>query len=399
MEHTDLFDPARYAGVRQPLLDAHGLPADCYSDPRFFQRELQQVFARSWLMLGRADRIPDAGDFFTYDQPGLALIVTRQVDGSIKSLVNACRHRGARLLDVPEGETCGHKRAIVCPYHAWTYTLEGELRGCAGMEETRDFHKEDNHLLTVRTECWGGFIWGCVAPDVPPLLEWLGELPERLAMYQLDEMVATRVVTHDVPCNWKVWVENFMEGYHIPTVHKRSISKIKAINTPEEPRGNGQYTAIFEQHDGTLALLPGDTGFAPIESLHGESVRGSRFMLVYPMTMFALTIDTMWSFQCLPIGPEQTRVVHTSMFPRSRLAHPDFEELAARYYKRQDMVVAEDNDISVKTHVGLRSAMGMPPGRFATKERIVHALDNWILDRVLAPVTPAAPTVHPLKRA
>ncbi len=394
MTHPDLFDPARYADVRKPLLDAHGLPADCYTDPRFFQRELETVFATSWLMVGRADRIPAHGDFITHDQAGLSLILTRDADGSVRCLVNACRHRGARLLDVPAGETCGHKRAIVCPYHAWTYALDGTLRGCAGMEDTHDFDRADYPLRTLRTACWGGFIWVCADPTAPELLDWLGELPERLAMYQLDDMVATRVVTHDVACNWKVWVENFMEGYHIPTVHRRSISAHKAVNHPEHPRGNGQYTAIFEQHDGTLALLPGDDGFPPIETLVGESVRGSRFMLVYPGTMFALTIDAMWSFQCLPMGPGHTRVVHTSMFPKSRTTREDFEALAANYYKRQDMVVGEDNDISVQQQRGLDSTMALP-GRFATKERIVHALDNWILDLVLQPT--AQRKVHGLK--
>lgn len=391
-----IFDSTRYDNVRKPLLQAHGLPADCYHDARFFQRELETVFARSWLMVGRADRIPNTGDFFTHDQAGLSLIVMRDREGGIRAFVNACRHRGARLLDVPAGQACGNERAIVCPYHAWSYNLEGELRGCAGMEATQDFDRADFPLVAARVGVSDGFIWVCLDQGAPPLLEWLGELPDRLAMYQLGDMVATRIVTHDVACNWKVWVENFMEGYHIPTVHRATISSHKAVNHPEEPSGNGQYTAIFEQHDGTLALLDGDTGFAPIESLHGESVRGSRFMLVYPGTMLALTIDTMWSFQCLPMGPEQTRIVHTSMFPRSRVAQPDFEEVAQRYYKRQDRVVAEDNAISVQQQRGLRAGP-VHPGRFAAKERIVHALDNWVLDRVLAPAQTA--TIHPLKRS
>jgi phenylpropionate dioxygenase-like ring-hydroxylating dioxygenase large terminal subunit len=154
------------------------------------------------------------------------------------------------------------------------------------------------------------------------------------------------------------------------------------VNSPEDPAGRGQYTAIFEKHDGTLALLPGEAGFPPLESLAGESARGSRFMLIYPMTMLALTIDAMWSFQCLPLGPEKTRVIHTSLFPKERLARPDFETLAANYYKRQDMVVKEDNDITVIQQQGLRSPLTRP-GRFAAKEKIVHALDNWVLDRVL----------------
>ncbi|UUX95409.1 aromatic ring-hydroxylating dioxygenase subunit alpha [Aquabacterium sp. J223] len=382
MSDPSLFDPARYAPVRRPLLDASGLPADCYRDERFFQRELAQVFGRGWLMLGREDMVPERGDFFTVDHAGAALIVLRDHDGRVRALHNVCRHRGARLVDVPAGAATGRTASIVCPYHAWSFALDGSLRACVGMEDTRAFDKADWPLAAARCETWAGFVWVSLDDAAPPLLDWLGELPERLAPYRLQDMVATRVVTHDVECNWKTWVENFMEGYHIPTVHRSTISKLKAVNHPEEPRGNGQYTAIFEQHDGTLALLPGDAGFPPIEGLDGESVRGSRFMLVYPTTMFALTVDAMWCFQCLPLAPERTRIVHTSLFPRSRTARPDFEALAANYYKRQDRVVKEDNDIAAWQQRGLRSPMARP-GRFATKERIVHALDNWILDRVL----------------
>ncbi len=374
---TPVLDPARYTNMRKPLLDAEGLPADCYTDARFFQRELEKVFATSWLMAGRTDRIAKRGDYLTLDYAGASLVVIRDLAQKVRVYANACRHRGARLLS---GE--GNCRALVCPYHSWTYALDGSLKGCAGMEDTRDFNPADYGLIELRADQWGGFVFVNLDGRAPPLADWLGELPERLAMYRFEEMAATRVRVHDIDCNWKTWVENYMEGYHIPTVHRATISAHKAINTPEDPAGRGQYSAIFEKHDGTLALLPGDAGFPPLETLAGESMRGSRFMLIYPMTMFALTIDAMWTFQCLPLAPEKTRVIHTSLFPRSRLARPDFEALAANYYKRQDMVVKEDNDITEIQQQGLRSPLTRP-GRFATKEKIVHALDNWVLDRVL----------------
>jgi phenylpropionate dioxygenase-like ring-hydroxylating dioxygenase large terminal subunit len=376
-ETPSIFDHGRYERVRKPLLDAEGLPADCYTDPRFLQRELDTVFATSWLMVGRAERIPTRGDYFTLDYAGASLVVIRDPELKVRVYANACRHRGARLVS-----GVGNRRAFVCPYHSWTYALDGSLKGCAGMEDARNFDPAEYSLAGIRAESWDGFVFVNLDGRAPPLAEWLGELPERLAMYRFEDLEATRVRVHDIDCNWKTWVENYMEGYHIPTVHRATISGHKAVNTPEDPAGRGQYTAIFEKHDGTLALLPGDAGFPPLESLAGESARGSRFMLIYPMTMLALTIDAMWSFQCLPLGPEKTRVIHTSLFPKSRLARPDFETLAANYYKRQDMVVKEDNDITVIQQQGLRSPLTRP-GRFAAKEKIVHALDNWVLDRVL----------------
>ena len=173
-----------------------------------------------------------------------------------------------------------------------------------------------------------------------------------------------------------------MEGYHIPTVHRSTISRHKAVNIPEDPGGNGEYTAIYERHEGTRALLDGDTGFPPIETLSGDSSQGSRFILVYPNTMLAVANDTMWSFEAHPLGPVRTRIVLSSCFPAQRFEREDFAALAANYYRRQDIVVREDNDISELQQRGLQSYHAAP-GRFSVKEKIVHALDNWVLDRVL----------------
>ena len=201
------------------------------------------------------------------------------------------------------------------------------------------------------------------------------------ATYRFEDMVGTRVTRYTVACNWKLWVENFMEGYHIATVHRSTISKQKVVNIPEQP-GGGEYVSIYERHEGTRALLQGDSGFPPVESLAGDSAAGSRFMLIYPASMLAVANDAMWSLVCNPLGPEATAITATYCFPRSRLEHPDFAEIAALYYKRVDITLPEDNDICERQQIGLRSPL-CRAGRFSHKEKIVHALDNWILDRVV----------------
>jgi phenylpropionate dioxygenase-like ring-hydroxylating dioxygenase large terminal subunit len=372
-----LLDPGTYAAVRRPLLEAATLPPACYHDPDFYRREIERVFSAGWTMVGRLDQVPSRGDYFTVDYADIDLIVMRDLQGEVRAFGNTCRHRGARLLD---GR--GTARSIVCPYHSWTYSGDGALKGAAGMEETAGFRKEDHGLVEAPAENWGGFIFVSVDPGGVSLADWLGELPGKLAMYRLEDMVATRRESFRVKCNWKLWVENFMEGYHIPTVHRASISKHKAVNQPQETR-RGEYQMIREIHPGTLALLDGDPGFPPLATLEGEEGVGSRFILVYPATMIALCVDSMWTFECHPLGPEDTEVVLTSCFPGQNLSRADFREIAANYYKRQDMVVREDNAISEQQHRGLRGVLARQ-GRMCAKERIVHKLDNWILDRVLA---------------
>jgi choline monooxygenase len=233
-------------------------------------------------------------------------------------------------------------------------------------------------------------VFVCLSPTTLPLAEWLGDLPERLAMYGFEQMRTARRVVYEVECNWKVWVENFMEGYHIPTVHRSTLSRQKSVNIPEDP-GRGEYTAIYERHEGSRALLMGDTGFPPIETLVGESSMGSRFILAYPSCMLAIATDTMWSFEAHPLSAVRTRIVMTSCFPAQRFERADYAELAANYYKRLDIVVKEDNDISELQQRGLQSHHATP-GRFSVKEKIVQALDNWVLDQVLG-VTGQRPAI------
>ena len=358
-----LLDPNLHRNVRKPLLDAEGLPPRCYSEPAFYNREIETIFANSWVMVGRVDQLPRKGDYFTAEFADANLIVTRDLSGELRAFVNACRHRGARLLD---GR--GHSRSIVCPYHGWTYALDGSLRGCKGMEATRGFDAQSYSLIQARLDTWGGFIFVNLDAAAPALAEYLGELPQRLAMYGFDCMAATRRVEFKVACNWKAWVENFMEGYHIPCVHRSTISRHRAINHAEDPPARGEFETIFEQHEGTLALLDGDKGFAPIDGLSGESARGSRFILIYPNTMIAATIDAMWSFECHPLGPESSKVVMTSCFPEERLTQADFETLAKNYYRRQDIVVREDNEISEVQQLGLRSRLARPGAIFRKRE-------------------------------
>ncbi len=372
----NLLDPATYRNVRKPLATAETLPPACYHDVAFHQRELEAIFERGWSMVGRSERCAQPGAYFTAEFGRSRLFVIRGEDGELRAFANVCRHRGAPLL---EGE--GRCRTISCPYHAWTYALDGRLIGTPGMAETLEFDANAYPLKPVRVDAWGGFVFVCLAVDAVSLTEWLGDLPQRMAMYGFEKMRMARRIEYKVDCNWKVWVENFMEGYHIPTVHRSTISRQKAINIPEDP-GRGEYTAIYERHEGTRALLHGDSGFPPIETLSGDSSEGSRFILIYPATMLAIANDTMWSFEAHPQSAEQTTIVLTSCFPADRFGRDDFDALAANYYKRQDIVVKEDNDISALQQRGLQSLHAVA-GRFSVKEKIVHALDNWVLDRVL----------------
>ena len=380
-DDQDLFDPRHYAGVRRPLLEAETMPVWCYTSDAFYRREIDRIFMKVWNFLGRVEQVPHPGDYFTVDFAGVSLIVVRDDGGEVRAFANTCRHRGSELL-----AGSGRCKAIVCPYHSWTYALDGRLVGAPEMEQSVGFRKEDNGLIALRLETWGGFIFVNFDRNAAPLEAYLGGMMETIAPYRLDDMALTRRREYVMDCNWKLFVENAKESYHIKTVHKKTINQYASAKTAgywvEEAKG--EYCITFAQHEGSMALLKGAAGFPVIESLRGRREAGGTYApLIYPSTYLACTIDCVWYLELHPLGPERTRLVHGSLFPKSRLQQPDFDAIAANYYHRWDITTEEDIVASERQQRGLRSPFSVP-GRFSHREPLVHVIDNWILDRVLS---------------
>lgn len=377
---NDILDPSHYRGVRAPLLEAFSMPAWCYTSQEFFDREVDRIFLKTWNFIGREDEIPNPGDFMVLDMFGESIVVVRGKDGRARAFANVCRHRGTRLLS-------GHGscRAIVCPYHGWTYGWDGRLVGARGMEKAVGFKKEDNGLIPLRLETWQGFIFVNFSGSGPDLMAHLGNLPEIFASYRFSEMICVRRKEYDLRCNWKIYIENALEDYHTPTVHRSTIGLQETVR--EE--AVGEWDAIHMEAAKSSAVLPGEEPpFPQISGLTGRPAEGTYFTVIYPGTFFACTQDCMWWLQQFPHGPDRTRVVVGSCFPKSTAERADFEKGVDRYYHRWDSSLPEDNAISERQQAGLQSTLSRP-GRLSHHEPIVHAIANWVLDRVLDP-EPAA---------
>jgi len=374
---TNIFDPARYAGVRKPLLEAQTMPPDCYTSEAFYKREVETIFLKVWNFIGRADRVPNPGDYFAFEFVGVPVVVVRGRDGQVRAFANSCRHRGAKVM---QGE--GKCTVMSCPYHAWTYAIDdGRLIGAMEMDETQGFAKKDFGLVPLRLELWGGFLFLNFDQNAAPLSDWLGDLPEVLAPYNLETMVTTRRVEYDLDCNWKVYVENAMESYHVPTVHQQTLQKQNRDHNPPIPT-QGEYCGLFTRHTGSRALLPGAKGFPYIDGLSGLANEGTYYVLINPSTMFGLTYDCMWWLELHPVSAGKTKLIVGSCFPEATTRRADFDELVENYYERWNKSIIEDNDISDIQQIGLSSPF-VQPGRFSYMEPLVHTIDNWVLDRVL----------------
>ena len=200
------------------------ISTDRYTSGEFAERERERIWLRAWQVVGRVDELPEPGDWKEYGIYDQSFLVVRGKDGELRGFVNACRHRGNALCREPSGNTGSR---FVCPYHLWSYDLEGTLRGVARPDLVGPLDREHLGLLPVAVDTFAGFIFLNPDPDAAPLAEFLGhEVYELMAPYHLDQMVTVLDVRESVDCNWKVVVDAFQEGYHIQGIHPELLKVI-----------------------------------------------------------------------------------------------------------------------------------------------------------------------------
>jgi len=376
---TQMFDAAAYCRVGLPVEEAESLPPWCYTSTEFYHAEVDGIFMHAWNFLGRAERIPNPGDFFTVDLVGVPLLVVRDKAGRVRAFANSCRHRGTQLVS---GE--GKCRQFICPYHAWTYGLDGALRGGRGVSQIRGFNKAENGLKEFKVDLWGGFVFVNFDDNSRSLRDWLGDLPEQMASYDCDKLVLCRREEFEVACNWKCHIENSVEDYHVPHVHSYTLQKIQGGYEHLYPATLGNWLVMRERHAGTRALLAEDLehAFPPIATVKGHAAEGTNFVCLFPSTLLAFTVDSMWYIELYPQGPHATKLVVGMCFPASTVKRSDFREKSQYYYRRWVRAVGEDNGITELQLKGLRSPFARA-GRITNLEPLIPQMGRWWIDRVL----------------
>lgn len=376
----NLFDPARYAAVRRPLLEAETLPLECYTSPEFYQREVQEIFMKCWNCIGREDFIKKPGDYYTQSLVGTSLIIVRGSDNKIRAFANTCRHRGAKLL---EGD--GHCAAIACPYHGWVYNLDGSLCAFNAMEQTKNLDPKNFGLTEIKLDTWMGFIFVNFDPNCIGLKEYLGNLDQHTESYGFADMVTVGRKDFVIRTNWKSYVENSIEPIHLPLVHKKSIGHVflNKNNKCDFIDGTpGNFGIMRTITDRSRAVLQGDQGFDKIPNLRGTAAEGAQYMVINPCTVIGGDLDCMWFKHMTPEGPHMVRNITAFCFPKSALARTDSEAILKNYFKRFFMVIGEDSAIAETQFAGISNPLAKP-GRYSGFEKLVYLFDNWVLDRVV----------------
>ena len=366
------------SGVTAPIETAATLPPACYTDADVAGLERDAVFRTSWLGVGRSDQWKAPGDYSALTIAGIPVIVIRDKLRTLRAFSNSCRHRGSLLL-----EGSGNTKAISCPFHRWTYGLEGDLRGAPNMSKGDAFNKADHGLVPFGAAERDGFAFIRFDNCLDDIDTWLGDFSSLHVPWALESLVTTRRRELEVDCNWKQVLEVFNEYYHLPYVHPDSISNVYA-----RPDGadavSGQYASQFGVTEGTGGLLEASQHHAlpSIPSLDGVNRNGTRYTWLFPNMTFAAGTEAIWVYEATPLDTGRCRVVMSVCFPPETIAHEDFEERAAVYYDRMDTALAEDIPVLVRQYQGLASPFAKQ-GRFcADLEPSVANFALWYAARL-----------------
>ena len=372
-EETLPVDWARLKSVDLPLHRASTLPGPLFSDPSVYAREVERLFRTSWHCVGRADEVGEPGSLRTYEVAGSGVVVTRSASGELKAFHNVCRHRGTRVVE--EEAAHGLKR-IVCPYHAWTYDLDGRLLGAPHMSEAEGFDRKEFGLHPASVATWRGFLFLHLSPRPPSLESSLGGLPARAAPYPLERLRRTHRVTYDIAANWKLVVQNANECYHCPGVHPQLVKLTPYRSGEEDLREGPVFGGWMDFVDGAeSATMTGKTARRPFAGISEQDRRRVYYYVLYPANFLSFLPDYVTLDWFIPMGPERTRLVFDLYVDRDEKEPADDAMEFWEITNRQDWHVCE------MAHLGSKT-VAYTQGRYSSEEEVVHLVDRYYIERM-----------------
>lgn len=377
---VDIADPRPWRGdewwrgTRIDLSQATGLPAAAYADDAFFDDERTNVFGRAWVCVGLADEVRHPGRLLVRDVGNRSVIITRTSSGALNAFFNSCRHRGTELAEVD----CEVANIIRCPYHRWGYATDGRLVATPRFDEVLrdDFDRADHGLVGVRASTWGPLLFVCLSSETASLLDWLGDLPERMAGYALDEWSERETQQVDISANWKLISENFQEYYHLSWVHPE-LSKVSRVDDHYRYQGRGMYcgqstTPVSGNDRDDWLRMP------PAEALDESDRNSGRFVAIFPNVLLSVLANHAFVMRLDPGAPGQTRETCSWLLPPSSTAVGEAVFAPTRDFWLH--VNSEDIDIVERGQRGLGRG-GIAPGPLAPRyEEPLHRFHNMLAD-------------------
>jgi phenylpropionate dioxygenase-like ring-hydroxylating dioxygenase large terminal subunit len=320
------------------LSEASTIPSSWYVDSRIAELETNAVFSKTWQMVGRIEQVEKPGQFVTASVAGEPIVVVRGNDGVLRGFYNVCRHHAAAVVTEP----CGQASILHCPYHGWNYGLDGSLKGMPEFDGVKNFERQENGLVPVRAETWEKFVFVNLDPQAVPLRDFLGGLVKRVAPLGVGKLHYFDTRTYDIHCNWKVFVDNYLDGgYHVPHLHKglSSVLDYKEYTIENEDRYCLQSSPMVASSE---------------DAATGATRKGDRawYFWQYPNLMINCYEGYMDTNLVLPVDVDHCRVIFDFYFADVSEVH--------REYNQQSVAVGlrvQDEDLGICEAVqrGLKS--------------------------------------------
>jgi len=354
--------------ISTPIEEARNLPAQAYLSEELFELERERIFRREWLCVGREEQVANPGDYLAFDLVGEPIVVVRDAGGSLHALSNVCRHRYMQLV-----EGTGKTDKFVCPYHGWTYQLDGSLAGAPHMNESRIFDRRSCRLPEFRVETWNGFLFVNLDPDAKPLALAQEAASERLATLRLGEMCIAASIDQVWDGNWKLGFENGTETYHVPVLHPGNLGAFLDFGSVEGGGGVGSW--VFQ---GILmdALADHDPEMLDVIQRAGEIMTEEDSKRLRGYNMFPCLVMDSLPGNCgwicfLPIDATHTRVIGGVLTLPSDL-EAGGEEFRRNQHGYIDPIVAEDSLATTNLQPGLRSRYAAPGPMSHVEGALLH---------------------------
>jgi phenylpropionate dioxygenase-like ring-hydroxylating dioxygenase large terminal subunit len=308
----------------RPFGESRMLPRAAYVDPAVFAWEQRHFFGGGWLCVARSEQLPQPGDQRAESTGEGSVLLVRGEDGELRAFANSCRHRGHELLPCGQG---ARDKAIICPYHAWAYSLSGSLEGAAGFRRVRGFDFGDWGLVPLPAAEWHGLVFvdgsGGAAGS---LTEALAKLDELVAPYEPERLVTAGEHRYDSAANWKTLTENYHECYHCPSIHPE-LCRVSPPQSGENYADDGAWAGGWmDLRDGMETMsLDGKSGGVPLRGLDARGLRTVIYINIFPNVLLSLHPDYVMTHRMIPLAPDRTIIECTWAFAPEAVARPDFD--------------------------------------------------------------------------
>jgi phenylpropionate dioxygenase-like ring-hydroxylating dioxygenase large terminal subunit len=353
--------------------EAETLPPRWYHDPAIYAQEEQRIFRRGWLCVGREDQLPEPGDYLAFELLGEPLMAVRDETGALRVLSRVCRHR---WMPVVEGR--GNRRSFQCPYHLWTYALDGQLRAAPEMDRSEGFERARCRLPELRSERFEGWIFASFDPEAAPLAPQLEGLRRAIAPYRPAELRTAEPLVFEHDWNWKVMVENFVESYHHAGPHRDTLQPIVPARGTFGAESDGPW-AILHNPSGDGAPFPALFPLTPglSDAQRADFVVGA----IFPFHLFSVQQDSMFWYHLEPSGVERFRLRIYPCVPEAALREPELRERLDGFRGWVDTIHRQDIEACQGVQRGVRSRLAAP-GRLSHLERCVWQLHQYVRERL-----------------